>query len=77
MTARVPQIGERVYWEPLTPGAEPTYGNISFVAPTPERDAYRVSVNWDVSDGEGRHETRHHLTSTSHVKFVEKDAINV
>ena len=74
---RVPQFGERVYWEALTPGAPPTYGNISFVAPTAERDAYHVTVNWDVSDGEARHETRHHLTATSHVKFVEKDIANV
>ena len=75
MTACVPKIGDRVYWEPLTRarGEPPTYGSISFVAPTQEHGAYRVSVMWDVADGEGRHETQHHLTSSSHVKFVEKD----
>lgn len=77
MTARVPKLGERVSWEPMTPGAPLQYGNISFVAPTQERGAYRASINWDVSDGEGRHETQHHLTSTSHVRFVEKDATDV
>lgn len=73
MTARVPKVGERVYWEPLTPGAAPTFGDIAFVAPSMDRGAYRVSVRWDVSDGEGNHTTTHHLTSTSHVKFVEKE----
>lgn len=75
MTARIPQFGERVSWEPLTPGAPLQFGSVTSVFPA--GDAYRVSINWDVSDGEGRHETQHLLNSTSHVKFVEKDLTNV
>lgn len=73
---REPKLGERVVWEPLTPGSPIQYGSISFISPSIV-GGYRVAVNWDVADGEGRHETMHHLTATSHVKFVEKEPSNV